>query len=690
MFRALRATGVSPGVAIVAYGLRADEEVDMTGLDADALRVFLNGEWGAVRDQARGYLRLPLFHPVEHLDVDAYRERVLQQVTALGQTPGPKLGFPVEYGGGGDIGGFVTAFETLGHGDLSMLVKVGVQWGLFGGAILQLGTRPHHEQYIPPLLTMDLPGCFAMTETGHGSDVQAIRTTATHDPDTGSFVIATPDEDARKDYIGNAAQHGRVAVVFAQLITRNEHHGVHAFVVPIRTQHGAVCDGVTISDCGHKGGLNGVDNGRLSFDGVRVPRGALLNRYADVAADGSYSSPIEDRTRRFFTMVGTLVQGRISVSGGALSATKTALAIAVRYAETRRQFSPPDRPHDEVVLLDFQQHQRRLLPALATTYAVHFAQERLVAKLDEVFTPDFDDELERRKLESFAAGLKALSTWHAGATIQTCREACGGAGYLSVNRLVQLKADTDVFATFEGDNTVLLQLVAKGLLTNYRDEFGSLDPFEMVLFVANQVVETVVERAGARKLIEALIDAVPGREEDTDLRDRGWQLGLLQFREEHVVEGLAKRIRGGVSAGQDSFDVFNSAQDHVLLAAKAHVDRLVLESFVAAVDRCDDPTLASLLDMVCDLHALTVIERDRAWFLEHGRLSAPRSKGVTAAVNDLCRELRPHARMLVDAFGIPEEALAAPIALGEEEHRQELRRLAGDEGGSFKISPPPA
>ena len=56
-----------------------------------------------------------------------------------------------------------------------------------------------------------------------------------------------------------------------------------------------------------------------------------------------------------------------------------------------------------------------------------------------------------------------------------CREACGGAGYLPENRLPQLKADTDVFTTFEGDNTVLLQLVAKGLLTGYRDAFGSLD-----------------------------------------------------------------------------------------------------------------------------------------------------------------------------------------------------------------------
>src|SRR3712207_7147111 len=79
------------------------------------------------------------------------------------------------------------------------------------------------------------------------------------------------------------------------------------------------------------------------------------------------------------------------------------------------------------------------------------------------------------------------------------REACGGAGYLQENRLPHLKADTDVFTTFEGDNTVLLQLVAKGLLTGYRDAFGSLDGWGKVGFIADMVRETVLERTADRK-----------------------------------------------------------------------------------------------------------------------------------------------------------------------------------------------
>ena len=638
-------------------------------VDADALRQVIDGRWAFVREQAREHLRDPLFHPVHGLSLSEYRERVMEQARAMAAGPGPRLLFPEEYGGGANVGGAITAFETLGLGDLSLLTKAGVQWGLFGGAIMNLGTERHHERYLRPMMSLELCGCFAMTETGHGSDVQSIRTTATYDPDAGEFVIHTPDEDARKDYIGNAAVHGRMAAVFAQLITGGESRGVHAFLVPIRDDDGEPMPGVTIEDCGHKAGLNGVDNGRLTFDEVHVPRDALLDRYGQVHEDGTYFSPIENETKRFFTMLGTLVQGRISVSGAAVSATKTAMTIAIRYGLARRQFKAPDGDR-EVLLLDFRQHQRRLLPRLAKTYALHFAQEALVARLHESATTEGYPERERRLLESLAAGIKATTTWHATDTIQTCREACGGAGYLSENRLPQLKADTDVFTTFEGDNTVLLQLVAKGLLTNYRDEFGALDTFGMVRFVADQVVETVIERTAARRLIQSLIDRLPGQDEDRDLRDRGYHCELFEWREEHVLDGVARRLRSGIEDGEDPFDVFNAAQDHVLKAAQVHVDRVVLEEFIAAIDRCEDPQVRDLLDTVCDLYVLSEIEADRAWFMEHGRLTGTRAKAVIALVNELCEELRPHAGVLVDAFGVPDETVSAPIARGAEAKRQ--------------------
>jgi acyl-CoA oxidase len=168
-------------------------------------------------------------------------------------------------------------------------------------------------------------------------------------------------------------------------------------------------------------------------------------------------------------------------------------------------------------------------------------------------------------------------------------------------------------------------------------------------------VGVVIERTAARAIIDRLVSG-----SSDALLDRGWQVRQFEDREKHVLEGLARRLRR--ASRDNAFDVFNAAQDHVLHAARAHVDRVVLEAFVAAVDRCDDPEATTLLDQVCDLYALSTIEADRAWFLEHGRLTPQRAKAVSQAVNELCGRLRPHARALVDAFGIPETWLTAPIA----------------------------
>ncbi|HEY4420854.1 MAG TPA: acyl-CoA dehydrogenase family protein, partial [Pseudonocardia sp.] len=352
-------------------------------VDARELQRVLDGRWADVRAEVRAQLGGLALNPDPGLSTAEYRELTTANLRLLAESRRPHLGFDPAYGGGGDVGGVVTAFAALGYGDLSLLVKAGVQWGLFGGAVQVLGTSRHHDKYLRPIMDGELLGCFAMTETGHGSDVQHLRTTATYDPAAQEFEIHTPDAGARKDYIGNAARDGRMAVVFAQLITGGTSHGVHALLVPIRVEDGTPMPGVTIGDCGRKAGLNGVDNGRLSFDHVRVPRENLLNHFADVAEDGTYSSPIESSSRRFFTMLGTLVRGRISVAGGAGTATQKALALAIRYGATRRQFADPTTG-EEVVVLDYLVHQRKLLPALATTYALHFAQGDLVSAMHDL------------------------------------------------------------------------------------------------------------------------------------------------------------------------------------------------------------------------------------------------------------------------------------------------------------------
>ncbi|EHB53773.1 Acyl-CoA oxidase [Mycolicibacterium rhodesiae JS60] len=620
---------------------------------AEHLRNALDGRWRDVKNAVRAELSTEVFRPHYTPNTAIARAKVAEQLKIMAHAGAAEDGFRKEHGGNGDVGAAVTRIEMLAMSDLSLMVKAGVQWGLFGGAIENLGTERHHKAYVQRIIDLDLLGCFGMTETGHGSDVQSLETTATYDPATQEFVINSPTPTSRKDYIGGAAETARVSAVFAQLITEGESHGVHCFVVPLRDADGNDLPGITTSDCLYKGGLPGVDNGRIVFDNVRIPRENLLNKYGDVAEDGTYSSPIENVNRRFFTMLGTLIRGRVTVGGSAAAAARVALDIAVRYALQRKQFSAPG-DEGEVLIMDYLVHQRRLFPLIARSYALQFAQNELVARLHDLQTADDPDAEEQRELESRAAGLKAANTWHTSTAIQEAREACGGAGYLAENRLIALRADTDVFTTFEGDNHVLTQLVAKELLTAYADDIKGMSPVEWVRFAANFAGDRVLKRTAAETIMQRILDARQDNEEEGSLFNRGTQVKMFEDREEYLLSSVARRLQGK-SKEMSAFDAFNAVQDHVLHTAKAHIDRIVLEAFVAGIDACEDDEARKILDLVCDLYALSVIEDDKAWFIEHRFLSTERAKAVTAGINERCRALRPYAEALVDGFGVPEQ-----------------------------------
>lgn len=631
-----------------------------------------------MKNRVRATLSDEKFRPHHTPNTVIARAKVAEQLRIMAGTGVAADSFRKEHGGTGDVGAAVSMIEMLAMSDLSLMVKAGVQWGLFGGAVENLGTERHHRAYVRKIIDLDLLGCFAMTETGHGSDVQALETTATYDPATEEFVIDSATGTARKDYIGGAAETATIAAVFAQLRTpgpggEEQGHGVHCLLVPIRDSEGNDLPGVTTSDCHYKGGLPGVDNGRIVFDHVRVPRENLLNRYADVDPDGSYRSSIESDGRRFFTMIGTLIRGRVSVGGSAGAAARVALDIATRYALQRRQFSAPsdDGAEHEVLIMDYLVHQRRLLPLIARSYALQFAQNELVSKCHDLQTADDPDPEEQRELEARAAGLKAANTWHASRAIQEAREACGGAGYMAENRLIALRADTDVFTTFEGDNHVLTQLVAKQLLTAYADDIAGMSPVDWVRFAAETVSDRVLKRTAAETIIQTFVDARQDSEEEGSLFNRGTQLHMFTDREEYLLTSVARRLRAK-SEEMSDFDAFNAVQDHVLHAAAAHIDRVVLEAFVAGIESCPDAAARELLELVCDLYALSVIEDDKAWYIEHRYLSTDRAKAVTRGINDRCRKLRPHAETLVDGFGIPEQLRYAEML--HPEHLAETAR----------------
>lgn len=640
-------------------------------IDTAWLGEYLFGTWADARRESREQMKSAEFHRIDSLTLDEQRARVFGQLKLLVDSGSVHRAFPSSLGGSDDHGGNIASFEEVVLSDPSLQIKSGVQWGLFGAAVLHLGTKYHHETFLPGIMSLEVPGAFGMTETGHGSDVAAVGTTAIYDTVTEEFVINTPFRAAWKDYLGNAGSDGIAAVIFAQLITGGVNHGVHAFYVPIRDENGFL-SGVGGEDDGLKGGLNGIDNGRLHFDSVRVPRTNLLNRYGDVAADGSYTSPIKSPGRRFFTMIGTLVQGRVSLDGASVVASKLALYIAITYGAQRRQFTAAS-PLEEEVILDYQRHQRRLLPKLATTYAMSFAHEKLLTAFDGVFSGARATDADREDLETLAAALKPLSTWSALEILQEAREACGGAGYLAENRLTQLRADLDVYVTFEGDNNVLLQLVAKRLLTDYSRKFAKADAGAMAGFVAGQVGEAAVNRSGLRRLAQNVVDFGSTARSIGFVRDAASQRQLLTDRVETMVAAVAGRLRPAAKLpAKEAAALFNSNQNELIEAAQAHAELLQWEAFTDALEGVPDAKTKEVLTWLRDLFGLGLIEKNLAWYLIHGRLSAKRAEAITHYIDGrLLPRLRPHALELVDSFGFAPEHVRAAIASGAERERQD-------------------
>ncbi|TDK28060.1 acyl-CoA dehydrogenase [Arthrobacter crusticola] len=644
---------------------------DAAVLDPAVLGELLLGKWASVRRTARELAGRPEVHKIEGLTSAEHRSRCFDQLHYLVKNQAVHRAFPTSLGGHDDHGGNVAGFEELVVADPSLQIKAGVQWGLFGAAVLHLGTEEHHEAWLPGIMNMEIPGCFAMTETGHGSDVASIATTAVYSPEDESFTLNTPFRAAWKDYIGNAAVDGRAAVVFAQLITLGVNHGVHAFYVELRDADGAFLPGIGGEDDGLKGGLNGIDNGRLHFENVRVPRTHLLNRYGSVAPDGTYSSPIASPGRRFFTMLGTLVQGRVSLDGAAVAVSKLALKTAITYASERRQFNASSDLSEEVIL-DYQRHQRRLLPRLAATYAASFAHEELLEKFDGVFSGTSDTDADRQDLETLAAAYKPLSTWLALDTLQECREACGGAGFLTENRFTSLRADMDVYATFEGDNNVLLQLVAKRLLTDYAREFKGMDFGVLARYAVSQAAGRTVHRSGLRRVVQTVVDTGSEKKSAIALRDEATQHGLLSDRVGTMVAELAGALRGAGTLPQaKAAALFNEHQHELIETARAHAELLQWEAFTAALHRVEEPGTRQVLTWLRDLFGLCLLERNLAWYLMNGRLSSQRARTLTPYINRLLAKLRPHALDLVEAFGYGPEHLRAAIATGAEKQRQD-------------------
>ncbi|KAL3683937.1 hypothetical protein R1sor_001959 [Riccia sorocarpa] len=613
--------------------------------DVAVMRALMDGHHVELRDKVFGLMRKDkLFHlktvrDTTYLSADygdtlsEQREKTLQRVLYLrdsGMFKGAVTNSPEQFLNTSAV------FECMALFDHSLSIKAGVHYHLWGGAIMFFGTKRHHDKWLKPTEDISIRGCFAMTELGHGSNVRGIETVTTYDPATQEFIINTPCESAQKYWIGGAALHATHTIVFSQLHIGGKSEGVHAFICQIRDSNGQICPGIKIADCGHKIGLNGVDNGRIWFDNVRVPRENLLNSVADVTPDGRYESAIKDPDQRFGAFLAPLTTGRVVIAVAAVYQAKVALATAIRYGLSRRAFSlTPDQP--EVLLLDYPSHQQRLLTLLARTYAMSASAN----KLKQIYA--FRTPADAKTIHVLSSGLKALLTWHNIRTCQECREACGGQGLKTENKVGQLKAEYDVQLTFEGDNNVLMQQVSKALLADFLSALRRKKPIKSVgLEYMN----------GPRPIIPANLGSAL-------LRNSKFQVTLLQLRERDLLERLAADVMDRVSRGTPQAEAANQSYQLAGRLGEAFAEKQVLEAHLETENQQTGP-LKDILGLLRSLYVLSVVDESPV-FLRYGLLSSTQSQIIHQEVAALCRELRPHALALVESLGIPRDFLG-PIA----------------------------
>lgn len=561
---------------------------------------------------------------------------------------------------------FFAFFEMMGFFEHSLALKFAVQYSLWGSTLLNLGTERHHRKYLQRVNTVQLPGIFGLTELGHGSNVRETQTTATYDRRAQEFVIHTPVPSAQKYWPGHIFRYGEMGTFFARLIIDNRDYGVHAFIVPVRDHvTKKLLPGCRVRDLGPKVcmmifsmkhwiypplgltansskfmcssvvqfGFNGIDNGCLSFDHVRIPRENMLDRFSEVLPDGTYVNKVGDANRHFGSIMFALCGGRIVIGTLALCAAKVAITIATRYAHHREQFGPENGP--EVKIIEHVSYYCRLMPQLVRC----FTADLLLKYATDVYERRDQHEPNHTHI------VTSLAKIHASAfAVEACRiarESCGGQGYRHINRIPHQYESADMYTVGEGDNIALHQTVTKTLLSTYYRQRKS-GKFSGLLAYLN---EADLPRY---KL-----------EDNVSLRNLEYLLDAFQFRERSILLKLEHHL-DATNSSTDNFERFNDNQLLVIQLSQTFMDRMIVEICLrtrddAMIRSTQDPR--QVLSNMFELDCLKRFKDGLAWFISHEYISPRLARSVDDVYQDLCRQVALVSYDLTKAFGIPDMCL---------------------------------
>ena len=591
--------------------------------------------------------------------------------------------------------------ELMSLYDPAWFTRNGVHFGLWLGAVQGQGDRSQVAKWLPPTLSMTLIGCFAMTEIGHGSFVRGIETTATYDVESKTFDIHTPYLTSTKWWIGGAAKTATHAAVFAQLVLPDgSRPGVHTFVVPIRslTDH-TLMPGVRAGDCGTKFGRNGLDNGWIQFNHVKVPHSSMLSKYSKVDPEtGTYSQ----RGRKQL-QYGALIGGRAIMVTDSAIWLKAAVTIAVRYLCGRRQGDPLSNDGREPKLLEYLTVQTRVMPLVATAYALSFTALFMQRVAPASGLSDIEDENNSKylgmseeeriaalpDLHSTCAGLKAFSTWACYYGIDTLRQCLGGHGYSGYTALGRMFRDFAVQTTWEGDNTVMALQTARYLVSS----FERLNQGELltgsVSYLNSLPRINRARRSWGMKSMKAIREGNLSNMLDAFryLLAKKVERVALELRDKRKKTTRAnkknqssQRTRKNKTRDENTYmngienDVpvaerkaWNSLTPELLDCSRAHCYYVVADNFVNAVKisfnsgDVEQRKLYPTLDMLARLFMLHTLQQWLDWFVVMGYMDKRQMFMLKDSVIGLCEEVRRIALPAVDAFGLSDRILRSPL-----------------------------
>ncbi|XP_053200802.1 peroxisomal acyl-coenzyme A oxidase 3-like [Panonychus citri] len=564
-----------------------------------------------------------------------------------------------------------TFVQAIGQFSWSLIVKRTLSYEYFVLAC-KSDKSGRNSELIVDVMNFKGLGALSITELAHGSNTKALKTSATFDPKDQCFIFNTPNLEATKVWSGVLGQSATHAVVFAQLYTEDGVcHGLHSFLVPVRDSTTfETFPGIVIGDMGAKVGLNGLDNGFMTFNNYRVPKSALLSRSSDVTAEGKYISQVKDKSERIGSTLGVLSSGRLFIIQFGVTNMQSALTIAIRYSAIRRQFGPANG--EEIPIIDYQSQQWRLIPYLAVSFVFHnffgsfyrdFVQFYL-AKMVRV--PGTDISAMGAEIHSLSSVGKAMVTWIAMDTIQECRECCGGYGYLKAARFGDLRNDHDANVTYEGDNNVLLQQTSNYLIKYYKEKVETgkpiRSPFGSVNFIDS---------------IDAIMDK---KSNNNQLNDITGVLNAYQFLVCYLLRlSYSKLLRKTEQLG-DQFAAKNATQVYYLRSLSIVFFELEAlnryQSFLINFNHAPKEII-KVLKQLGLLYGLWSIEKHLSILYESGYLSLPKSQStgselitgtptiIKELILQLCYDLKDNSVALVDSFSPPDHILNSSLGLSD-------------------------